>query len=56
VTDPEQRRRILSEPSTEYYSRHAVSFDSALANSPMVELTFEGEAAWLNEEVRAAAS
>jgi len=50
VTDPGERRRILSEPSTEYY-RNAVSLDVAVARSPIVRLTFVDDAAWLNEAV-----
>jgi hypothetical protein len=50
VTDPEERRRILSQPSTEYY-RNAVSLDVAVAHSPIVRLTFVDDAAWLNEAV-----
>lgn len=48
VTDPERRRGILSDPSTQYY-RDAVSLDAALAHSPIVELTFTGDAAWVND-------
>lgn len=50
VTDPEERRRILSQPSTEYY-RDAISLDAAVAASPIVRLTFVDDAAWLNEAV-----
>jgi deazaflavin-dependent oxidoreductase (nitroreductase family) len=53
VTDPEERRRVLAAPNTEYY-RDAVSLDVALAHSPMVRVTFTGEAAWLADAVRSA--
>jgi hypothetical protein len=52
VRDPTERRRILSEPSTEYY-RNAVSLDTAVAHSPIVRITFTGGAAWLNEALAA---
>ena len=50
VTNPDERRRILTDPSTQYY-RDAVSLDAALAHSPIVELTFTGDAAWVNESL-----
>ena len=53
ITDPEQRRRILEEESTEYY-RNAVSLDAAVAHSPIVLLTFTDDSAWLNDAVAAA--
>lgn len=52
VTDPEDRRHILSEPSTEYY-RNAVDLDTAVAHSPIVEVTFTGDDAWLTAEIAA---
>lgn len=52
VTDPAERRRILTEPSTEYY-RNAVSLEAAVAHSPIVAITFTGDAAWLNDELAA---
>ena len=52
VTDPAERRRILSDPTTEYY-RNAVSLDVAVAHSPIVTITFTGEAAWLDEALAA---
>jgi deazaflavin-dependent oxidoreductase (nitroreductase family) len=51
VDDPAERRRVLTAPETEYY-REAVSFDAALAHSPMVRVQFQGDAAWLAEAVR----
>ena len=51
ITDPDERRRILTHPSTQYY-RDAVSLDAAMAHSPIVELTFTGEAAWVNDALR----
>ncbi|MDH4147472.1 MAG: nitroreductase/quinone reductase family protein [Acidimicrobiia bacterium] len=56
VTDEDLRRAVLSAPSTEYYRDKAMSFDAALAHSPMVEVTFTGDAAWLNEAVQGTAS
>ncbi|MFN0093098.1 MAG: nitroreductase/quinone reductase family protein [Acidimicrobiales bacterium] len=50
VSDPAERRRILSAPATEYY-RKAVSLEAAVAHSPVVLVRFTGEAAWLNEAV-----
>ena len=55
VKDSAERRRILSEPSTEYY-RNAVDLDTAVAHSPIVVLEFTGDAAWLNDAVRTAAA
>jgi len=52
VTDPEDRRRILSEPSTQYY-REAVDLDTAVAHSPIIEVTFTGDDAWLSVELAA---
>ncbi len=52
VTDPEDRRRILSDASTEYY-RQAVDLDTAVAHSPIVEVTFTGDDAWLTAELAA---
>jgi F420H(2)-dependent quinone reductase len=51
VTNPDERRRILMHASTQYY-RDAVSLDAAVAHSPIVELTFTGEAAWVNDALR----
>ncbi|MFN0026861.1 MAG: nitroreductase/quinone reductase family protein [Acidimicrobiales bacterium] len=51
VTDPADRRRILTAPNTAYY-RDAVSLEVAVAHSPIVRVTFTGDAGWLNEAVR----
>jgi F420H(2)-dependent quinone reductase len=51
VEDPDERRRVLTAPETEYY-RNAVSLEAALAHSPMVRVQFCGEAAWLADAVR----
>jgi F420H(2)-dependent quinone reductase len=51
ITDLDERRRILTHSSTQYY-RDAVSLDAAVAHSPIVELTFTGEAAWVNDARR----
>lgn len=51
ITDTEERRRILTEPMTDYY-RDAVSLEVAIAHSPIVELTFTGDSAWLNDALR----
>ena len=55
ITDPAERRRILTEPSTQYY-RDAVSLDTAVEHSPIVALTFTGDAAWLNDALRETAA
>ena len=55
VSDPDERRRILTMPSTAYY-RDAVSLDTAVRYSPIVAVTFQDEAAWLNDAVREAAA
>ena len=55
VDDPDERRRVLSAPETEYY-RNAVSLDAAMAHSPMVRVAFGGDAAWLADVVRARAA
>lgn len=52
VADPAERRRILSDPTTEYY-RNAVDLDTAVAHSPIVRITFTGDDAWLNEALAA---
>jgi deazaflavin-dependent oxidoreductase (nitroreductase family) len=52
VVDPDERRRVLTAPHTEYY-RDAVSLEVALAHSPMVRVQFTGDAAWLNDALRA---
>ena len=52
VDDPAERRRVLTAANTEYY-RNAVSLDAAIAHSPMVRLSFTGDAAWLDAAVRA---
>jgi deazaflavin-dependent oxidoreductase (nitroreductase family) len=51
VEDPDERRRVLTAPNTEYY-RDAVSLDVALAHSPMVRVQFCGDAEWLADAVR----
>lgn len=53
VTDPERRRYLLGVPSTEYY-RDAVSLEVAVRHSPIVVVSFRGDAAWLNEAVGSA--
>ncbi len=50
VTDPDDRRRILSDASTEYY-RNTVDLDTAVAHSPIVAVTFTGDDAWLTAEL-----
>lgn len=50
VTDPARRRDLLTRPSTEYY-RSAIDLDTAVAHSPIVEVTFTGPWSWLNDEV-----
>jgi len=56
VRDPDERRRVLSQPSTAYYRDRAMSFDAALAHSPIVEVHFTGDAAWLAAAIRAASA
>jgi hypothetical protein len=55
VTDPDQRRHLLSMPSTAYY-RDAVSLDTAVRYSPIVSVTFRDDADWLNDAIRTAAA
>lgn len=55
ITAEAERRRLLSMPSTEYY-RKAVSLEAAVRHSPVVLLSFEGDAVWLNDAVREAAA
>ena len=50
VTDPEQRRHLLSVPATEYY-RNAVSLQAAVRHSPIVAVSFRDDAAWLNDVI-----
>ncbi|MGF1599500.1 MAG: nitroreductase/quinone reductase family protein [Acidimicrobiales bacterium] len=52
VTDRDERHRILSAPPTAYY-REALTFDAALDHSPIVRITFIGDAAWLNDTLAA---
>lgn len=40
VTDPEERRRVMSAPETEWY-RGQATMDQLIAGSPMVEVHFE---------------
>ena len=40
VTDPEERRRVMSAPETEWY-RGQASMEDLVARSPMVEVHFE---------------
>ena len=47
VLDVAGRSRILSAPSTAFY-RNAVSFEVALAHSPIVKVHFEAELQWLS--------
>ena len=54
VRDPDERRQILSAPSTAYY-REARGLEIALAHSPIVRVRFTREAAWLDEVLAAAA-
>jgi hypothetical protein len=53
VDDPDERRRVLTAPNTAYY-RDAVSLEVAVAHSPMVRVSFTGDAAWLDAAVRTA--
>jgi hypothetical protein len=52
VTEPGERRRILSQESTAYY-RDALGIEAAVRHSPIVRVTFVGDGAWLNDAVRA---
>ncbi len=51
VVDATERHLILTAPHTAYY-RDAVSLDVALAHSPIVRVTFTGDAGWLNDAIR----
>jgi deazaflavin-dependent oxidoreductase (nitroreductase family) len=48
VRDPDERRRILSAPQCEYYANQ-VDFETAVAHSPVVTVTFTGDAAGLHD-------
>ncbi len=52
ITDPDERRAILTHPTTEYY-RNAVDLDTAVKHSPVARLTFTGDDAWLNDALAA---
>ncbi len=54
IADRDLRRAILGEPSTAYYRDRAMSFESALDHSPMVEVHFGAGDRWLTEAVRVA--
>ncbi|MEZ5237105.1 MAG: nitroreductase/quinone reductase family protein [Acidimicrobiales bacterium] len=51
VSDADERRRLLTAPHTAYY-RDAVTLEAALAHSPIVRVTFTGDATWLNDAIR----
>ncbi len=40
ITDPEERKRVMSAPETEWY-RGQATMDQLVAGSPMVEVHFE---------------
>jgi deazaflavin-dependent oxidoreductase (nitroreductase family) len=42
VTDPEERRRVLSAPETAWYRDQVGSVEDLVAGSPLVEVEFEG--------------
>ena len=50
VDDPHLRRRFFSLGSTAFY-RDAVSLEAAIERSPMVEVTFTGDDAWIGAEL-----
>ena len=50
VRDTDQRTRILSAPQSAYYANQ-VDFETAVAHSPVVTVTFTGDAAWLHDEL-----
>ncbi len=52
ITEEGERRRILTQPATEYYRTKADSFEQALRWSPIVRLRFLDDDAWLNDAVR----
>jgi hypothetical protein len=56
VSNPDERVRIMSAPSTEYYRSHAASIEQAARDSPIVRLRFVGDDAWLTDAVRLAAA
>lgn len=53
VHDTDERRKILSAPSTAYY-REARTFELALCYSPIVRVIFLDKADWLNDALAAA--
>ncbi len=50
VTDEGERRRILEQPISAFY-RDAIGLEPAVANSPIVRVTFVDDAAWLNDAI-----
>ena len=56
VSDPDERVRIMSAPSTEYYRSHATSIAQAARDSPIVRIRFIAGDAWLTDAVRLAAA
>ena len=53
VSDIDERREILSAPSTAFY-REARTFELALRHSPIVRIIFTDSAEWLNNAIEAA--
>lgn len=47
VSDPAERRRIMSAPQTSWYREQGETLDDLVAGAPIVRITFVDEAAWL---------
>jgi hypothetical protein len=48
VTDPDDRRRIMSAPETQWYRDQGFTLQELVDHSPIVEVTFLGEYSYLN--------
>lgn len=47
VTDPEDRRAIMTAPETQWYRDNGGPLEEVIEHAPIVEIRFVGEAAWL---------
>ena len=48
VLDPDDRRAVMTAPQTQWYREQVESVDELVAGSPMVDVVFTGDYAWLN--------
>lgn len=56
VTDPEERRRLVEAPPSEYYRRNSRSIEGFVADAPVVRVDFVDAAAAVSTALRAARS